>query len=420
MRKLLSIIVTAGIILWVIPINARDDASQTNPEVDFEWKKAFGQAVLDWSIESDTNTITIEVDWSSATWGLGAEISLKEPINLKEVAEIEALVYTIHNSPTKVYLMVSTPDDANLSFPSRLAYPVTSVENKFTFPVDKLVSYKPDTTSKDFQDDDWKRVDRIKFILTKPTDYAQGRESIIISNPRIVYSETAVSGTPNEVLEINKSVESSGVAQSPDVEYGLEQDYEKAEINDVSKQPEMTHFQSLEELIDQYPSDDSSRVKTISRNNAASQKLVFDEVRIYEDCIQDWGSMDNENKFIFDVTWKNDQSGFTMHFNVENSIESSGEWHLVFTARVLDRSKPQINITAYGENDYDKILFSYKDINLKNRWKTFHVPLIQKVAKNGRSGSGLINRINIMCLNTNTSSVEEDVVIIKDLQLIKK
>ena len=417
MRKLLPTVVAASLTSLLIPFALCNDTVES--KTDFKWNKAFGQAVLDWVAKPDTNSISIEVDWNEASWGLGAEILLKKPINLKDVANIEVSASTSYGSPTKIYVVVSTPDDANLSFPSKLAYSVTSDQSEFNFPVDKFVKFKPDTTSKDFKEEDWKRVDRIKFILTKPATYSQGSESITISNPRIIYRKKIDNETSKvadrKKSELNKALKQLETTDESDNRY-ITQTYGKFETSDAQKKLEITHYQSINELMEQYP-----YVKNL--NEDTTPKLIFEKVSIYEDSVQDWKAMDGENKFFFDISWKNGESGFAINFLTSNPIETSGEWHLVFTAQTLDHSEPKLSISAYSDNEYNSSICSHSGITLKNKWKTFYVPLNQKKTK-GRSDAEAtnseINRIHITCLKTNASSIREDVIVIKDLKLVKK
>lgn len=435
-KSLLSVTIIAGLVSIVIPITICDGMPQTESKIDYAWNVAFGTAVLDWLVDPDTESITIEADWSSASWGLGAEILLKEPINLRDVAEIEITAYTNNDSSTKIYAMVATPDDANLSFPPVRAYPVTSVPEKFTFSVDKLVSYKPDTTSKNFKDEDWQRVDRVKFILTKPATYAQERESIVIKDFGIIYRETtSVDVFTNEDTAPSEAeiTELAEITEDSDVENPVTQlddwkadESDQSQVDeivivqaDVSKEQEIIHFQSLNELMKRYPPDEPV-VNVADLDDAPLQGLIFDGIKIYEDGVQQWRTNDNNSKFFLDLTWKNDKSGFVMDFHTSDPIEASGEWYLTFTAKTVDRSKPRLSMTAYRKNALNSPVCSHDGMILKRKWKTFQIPLKQKGKARTQSINDTINKIRLSCLKKKSNSIEKDVIIIKDVQILRK
>ena len=202
--------------------------------------------------------------------------------------------------------------------------------------------------------------------------------------------------------------------------------------------------------MDQYPPDGPGSVKTSNDNGAVSRKnpvsygqgadsnrfeannnynkdtvrrLTFDKISIFEDSVQDWGTMDQENKFFFNVAWKSARSGFTINFQPIDPIEASGEWHLIFTAQSLDNSRPEITINVYNENERNSPLFSLQDIALRNRWKTFYIPLSEEAAKSVSSGKrtiDTIDRIDITCLGTDSNAIKEDIIVIRDIKLLKK
>ena len=457
MRKLLLIIVLTVLTWTFIPFEACDAASQPYSELKLNWNKAFGNAVMDWLVDSEENSITIEVDWNAASWGLGAEILLEEPINLKDVAEIEATVYALYDSPTKVYIMVATPDDANLSFPSVLAYPVTSTSDKFIFPIKKMVKYKPDTTSRNFEGDDWQKVDRIKFILSKPLNYSQLSETIIIKDIRIIPNESTETKVSHEKPVIVETKETAETVKKADVEDRVLQanEYNEGKVHEIDElrveesktegineytteeisgrevdevvvdgdigKERTAHFQSLEKLMDEYPSDESKKNVTNFATDGTPE-LIFKQVSIYEYGVQEWKTMDDANKFFFDVNWKNEKSGFTIDFHATKPVAASAGWYLVFTAQTLNRSKPRASVITYYEDEYD-LSFPQDTMVLKNKPKTFYVPLKQRDRKrrvNTEKDNKLISRIELSFHNKKSPSKKEDIIVVKDIQLLRK
>lgn len=475
MRRLLSIIIIAGLASNMMPVTT----CIGSPLAEAEWSKAFGQAVLDWVVEPDTESINIEVDWSSASWGIGVELLLNEPINLKEVAEIEAQVHTNYGSSTKVYLMVATADDANLAFPAPLAYQVTSVPEKFIFQVDEMVRYKPDVDSKNFRKEDWQRVDRIKFILTKPKNSTENLELITISKPQFVYHGAINDKTPSEdsVIESTVAVNppkdtlsadiekplppfeesvSSEVAKQPEIsdvqlaetsktlseDSGISpaeepsENITSVEFNDqssqpdesvdleIAEQPETIDFQSLEKLADEHSPEVEIADKAVSGDEVFIQKLFFDQIDNDENCIRDWRAINDESKFFFAVNWKKRKSEFTISFRPKTPVASSGEWYLIFTARVINQSKPRTRIVAYSEDEQGlSKTVSQNGPMIKDKWKTFYIPLAQK-SRGGwlssKKADKMIDKIEITCLNSNPGLIKDDVIILKDVWLIRK
>jgi porin len=146
----------------------------------------FGQGVLDSTADIESCELMVQVDWHKSVWGVGGMYTLNNPINGQDIYAVQVEIRTLKGSKVRAYAGIATTDDANMMSDRKRALPVSEEWEVFTFPISQMRNERPDVTSRDFTNKDWKRVQRIKLLFVKPLQEAVNQDDIFIRNPKLV------------------------------------------------------------------------------------------------------------------------------------------------------------------------------------------------------------------------------------------
>jgi hypothetical protein len=151
--------------------------------------RGFGNALSDSSADTQSNEFMLDVNWSNATWGVGALFELEAPINGKKVKAIRADIKTVEGSQTRVIAGLATAQEANISQNSRLALKTKDEWKTMEFPISEMRPDKPEKTSPDFTEADWQKIKLVKLIFLKPAEMTSTNDIIRIRNPELIFED---------------------------------------------------------------------------------------------------------------------------------------------------------------------------------------------------------------------------------------
>ncbi len=154
--------------------------------------RGFGNALADSSADTQSNEFMLDINWSNATWGVGALFELEAPINGKKVKAIRVEIKTVEGSQTRVFAGLATAQEANIAQNSRLALKVKEEWKTMEFPISEMRPDKPEKTSPDFTDADWQKIKLVKLVFLKPAEMTIATDIIRIRNPELIFADESV------------------------------------------------------------------------------------------------------------------------------------------------------------------------------------------------------------------------------------
>ncbi len=172
----------------------------------------FGFGILDSGFDNTNNEIVIDVDWNSSNWGIGGMYDLGQPIDGRKIKEIRIKVKTDKGTETKIFGGFSTPDDANISIDSNMAFEIIDQWQIISLPVSHMRPTKPSKDSPNFSDDDWSKIQITKILFLKPKSPSNVQGKIYIKDPELILKEPVVYSKKIQKAEISQLPKQS---QSP-------------------------------------------------------------------------------------------------------------------------------------------------------------------------------------------------------------
>ncbi len=185
----------------------KGDLSLWNSQPTGGWR-FFGHGLLVASADQDQREILIDINWTESNWGVGGMFTLDRPLNTGKPASVEVEVRTVSGTDTGVFGGLATTDDANIVLGKSAAIPITTDWQTITLPVTSMKPERPDINSKNFNHNDWARIQVVKLLFAKPDNRAHAYDMILIRNPRLVMD---VGPVTKQLVELPQAV----VAETP-------------------------------------------------------------------------------------------------------------------------------------------------------------------------------------------------------------
>ena len=212
-RSLKNTLVLIGFLLfWIVSAESNTgNITLIKNEPKAGWK-FFGGGLLDHGFNKSKSEIMANIDWSQSTWGVGCMHTLSNPVGENKPTAIRVKIRTEKGSATKVYAGVSTKNDANMAISRSDAISVTDTWQTVTFPISNLVKDMPNKSSMRFMDSDWKKIQTIKLLFTKPETGKALRDDIVIRDPELIFDTL----DSTDMLGLNPSDRSSKFSKKLD------------------------------------------------------------------------------------------------------------------------------------------------------------------------------------------------------------
>ena len=148
----------------------------------------FGAGLLDSAVDVAKSEFVIQVDWSQSTWGVGGMFTLDSPIGSENLSAIQLEVRTKKGSKAKIYTELATLGDANVVFPRNKAKDVTNKWQTLISPVADMINDRPNRSSTEFVNADWKKIRIIKILFATPEEESPAADDIFIRDPELIFN----------------------------------------------------------------------------------------------------------------------------------------------------------------------------------------------------------------------------------------
>ncbi len=177
-----------GMLFAPAPNAVAAESEQSLMRDDFRggWQ-IFGYAAMDSAANVLDKEVLVDVDWSRATWGVGAMHTLKKPIDGRKLKAIRADIMTINGSRPTVHCGIATSADASLEAYRRDAVTISDSWTSVSFAIADMRKAKPELTSPAFTRANWKDIQVVKFLISKPESTEIALDKILIRNPVLVF-----------------------------------------------------------------------------------------------------------------------------------------------------------------------------------------------------------------------------------------
>lgn len=149
----------------------------------------FGSGFQDMSAQMDAREVQIQVNWAMAGWGLGIRYTLPELVGERKIKALRAKIRTANGSKTKVYIGLSTDDDATIELDAVKALEVSDEWQIFEIPVFDMKVVQTEANTRSFSDLDMARVRTVKFLFRPPMDKQIEVDTIHLRNAEILFNE---------------------------------------------------------------------------------------------------------------------------------------------------------------------------------------------------------------------------------------
>ena len=151
----------------------------------------FGHGLLDSGYSQESGELKINVNWAVSKWGIGGAYTLDTSIDGRELDAIRMEAKSEGGTKPKVVVGISTKEDANLVIPIDKAVSINDEWQSLLFDIKDMVDDKPEETSKVFDNEnDWEKIQIIKFLVLKPDGKGDEQNDILLRNPELIYQST--------------------------------------------------------------------------------------------------------------------------------------------------------------------------------------------------------------------------------------